>query len=191
MTRSTLSEPTSEELAAALSDPDALYEIVDGAIVEKPEMSFLAAMIAMRLWAALNEFAKVQRIGVAVHETVFVLDPSRPLKRRPDAAFVSFDRWPEDQEIPEEGDWEVVPDLAIEVLSPRDVDRDVNRKLREYFRYGVRQVWHVRPSTGEVYVYDSPKQITVYDGDDILDGGALLPGFRLTLADLFRRTVGR
>ncbi len=43
--------------------------------------------------------------------------PSR--NRRPDLAFVSFDRWPIDRPMSSRDNaWDVVPDLAVEVTSP-------------------------------------------------------------------------
>ncbi|MDB5349929.1 MAG: hypothetical protein JWN86_1176 [Planctomycetota bacterium] len=183
------SDPTAEELEAILSHPNAFYEIVDGEIVEKPQMSAFSRLIARRLFKALDEIATAQRLGTAVHEWMLVLDPARPLKRQPDVAFVSFERWPVDREIPEEGEWETIPDLAVEILSPRDLGRKTARKIREYFRYGVKQVWIIQPETREIYVYESPKRILVLDEEDDLDGGEIVRGFRLPVAELFRRTV--
>lgn len=191
MTKAASRENPSEGVVAPRSQTASFGEVVDGEIVELPDMSIFAYVIALRLRDALSAYAETHRRGVAAHEWVFVLDAARPLKRKPDAAFVSFDRWPEDREIPEQGDWQVVPDLAIEVISPSDLNRDVSQKVREYFRYGVRQVWIIQPEARQVLVYLSPKSIEVFDRDDVLDGGDILPGFRMPVAELFRRTVGR
>ena len=39
----------------------------------------------------------------------------------------------------------------------------------------------------EVYAYTSPTEVRVLALDDDLDGGDLLPGFRLALRDLFEQ----
>ncbi len=185
-------EPSPEEVEAALSDPDAFYEIVDGAIEEKPSLGAFALFVAKHLYDAMNAFNKDRPSGRVVHECKFVLDPARPLKRQPDVSFVSFERWPEGRPIPEMGDWEVVPDLAVEVLSTHDQDRKLGRKIRESFRHGVRQVWVVKPLSREVYIYTTARRIEVIDEEvGELDGGEMLPGFRVSLADLFRTTVGQ
>jgi hypothetical protein len=58
-------------------------------------------------------------------------------------------------------------------------------KVGEYFRAGVRLVWVVYPDQRVVFVYDSPLSARGFgDGDD-LDGGIVLPGFRLGVSDLF------
>lgn len=90
---------------------------------------------------------------------LFILDVTRDLRRRPDVAFVSAERWPLSHTFPETGDWNVVPDLAVEVLSPPDVVKDVLAKLREYFHYGVQVVWVIAPEEQQVYAYTAPTRV--------------------------------
>ena len=71
----------------------------------------------------------------------------------------------------------MIPDSAVEVISPNDVFQDVLAKDgREYFRYGVKQVWIALPVDREIYVYVSPKDVRVFTALDELDDGTLLPG---------------
>ncbi len=87
--------------------------------------------------------------------------------------------------LPESGDWEVVPDLAVEVVSPTDEFSDVVAKVREYFKYGARRVWVILPEERHVYVYESPTQVQILAVTDTLSGGAMFPGFTLPLVGLF------
>jgi Uma2 family endonuclease len=80
----------------------------------------------------------------------------------------------------------VVPDLAVKVVSPNDLFQHVLAKMREYFQAGARQVWIVLPVEGEVYVYNSPTDVRILSSCNELDGGTLLPGFRLSVATLFK-----
>jgi Uma2 family endonuclease len=180
----------SHDPRASLSYPDALYEIVDGEVVELPEMGIYATIIANTLAFAIMDFLRQQPPGLVVIEGMFILDGRRDLRRRPDVASVSVGRWPDDREIPEEGDWDVVPDLPIEVVSPNDTDEEVLRKVREYFEYGARLVWTVHPSERLIYVYSSPTEVRIHGPEDEVDGGEILPGFRLPVEPLFRRTLG-
>ena len=118
-----------------------------------------------------------------------LVDAEHNLRRRPDVAFVSTARWPLDRALPETGDWEVVPDLAVEVISPNDVFKDVLAKVREYFHYGVQVVWVVAPEERQVYVYDSPTHVRILTGQDELTGGEVVPGFRLPLGQLFQHAA--
>jgi Uma2 family endonuclease len=162
-----------------------LYEIVDGLVVELPPISFLASVVASRLQNRMGPFVETHRLGIVVTEALFILDAASNLRRRPDLAFVSVTRWPLDRLVPTAGDGAVVPDLAVEVVSPTDFWEDVLSKMREYFAHGVRQVWLVSPVLQEVHVCESPTRNRILTREDTLDGGTLLPGFQLPLAELF------
>jgi Uma2 family endonuclease len=166
---------------------DGLYEVVNGQRVELPPMSPYAAVVVSRLGYRLGPFVDEHRLGIVVTEVLFIVDPKRNLRRRPDVAFVSAERWPLDRLIPETGDWEVIPDLAVEVISPSETWEEVLAKMDEYFEKGVRQVWTVAPISQKVYVFDSPTRVHILTAADELDGGTLLPGLRLPLAPLFQR----
>ena len=166
--------------------PDALYEVVDGVVVELPPMSIYSALIASRLYRAISLGIAGRKIGFAVAEALLILDEIRSLKRRPDVAFVSNERASQ-QPVPDEGDWTVVPDLAVEVISPNDIYKDVVQKVEEYFRYGVRQVWVVLPSPGRVDVYRSPEDISVFHAEGTLDASDLIPGLTIPLKDIFSK----
>jgi Uma2 family endonuclease len=167
---------------------DELYEIVDGQRIEKPAMSVYAVLVASQVMRKLGRFADDQACGETVGEMLFRL----PLKedayrnRRPDVAYVSFDRWPSDRpKAIRDNAWDVVPDLAVELISPSDFAEASLHKVLEYFEAGVRLVWVVYPEERQIYFYDSPTQIRVLTTDDTLDGGTVLPGFQLRLDRLF------
>ena len=167
---------------------DELYEIVDGRRIEKPPMSVYSVSVASQLIRKLGRIADDNESGEIVGEMLFRL----PLKqdahrnRRPDVAYVSFDRWPLGRpKAIRDNAWDVVPDLAVEVISPYDLAEASLHKILEYFQAGVRLVWVVYPEERQVYIYDSPTQIRVLTTDDTLDGGTILPGFQLRLDRLF------
>ncbi len=163
---------------------DILYEVVDGKIVEK-EMGARQAEIAGILAQYLGTFARTHRLGRALIEFIFQIDQAKNLQRRPDVAFVAHARWAVHRRVPDVAVWDMVPDLAIEVVSPSNTADDVQGKIHEYFEAGVNRVWVVYPAQKEVYVYASPARIQVLQLGEELDGGDLVPGFRLPLAALF------
>jgi Uma2 family endonuclease len=169
-------------------NPDeALYEVVNGQRVELPPMSAYSTFVASRFFLEAGPFAAEHGLGIVVAEMLFILDPERNLRRRPDVAFVSAERWPLDRPIPEEGDWQVVPDLAVEVTSSHDLWDEVLAKVHEYFEKGVRQVWIVVPKRQQVFVFESPTRVRILTTAEELDGENLLPGLRLPVARLFQR----
>jgi Uma2 family endonuclease len=166
-------------------EPEGLYEVVDGRVVEKPPMGALEAWVASRLASWLIRFQPIDQLGQVVVEMLFLIDPARDLKRRPDVAFVSHERWPVNRRVPRINAWEVVPDLAIEVISTTNTADEVMDKLEEYFQAGARLVWVIYPKWSTIYVYESPTAVRVLRAGDELDGGTVLPGLRLPLAALF------
>ena len=76
---------TAETLATEVvtSEPDGLYEVVDGAVVEKV-MGVYEAHIAGRLYSRLGHFVEEHNLGTAEVELLFLVDPETGLKRRPD-----------------------------------------------------------------------------------------------------------
>lgn len=167
---------------------DDSYEIVNGQRIEGAPMSAYSGKIASRLVRKLGSVADDQQLGEVVGEVLFrfPLPQDSGRNRKPDVAFVSSQRWPPDRPQPiGDNAWDVVPDLAVEVISPTDPFEDVMDKVIEYFQAGVRLVWVVLPKHRRVLVYDAADRLRQLTISDALDGGDVLPGFRLPLDRLF------
>jgi Uma2 family endonuclease len=160
------------------------YEVIDGVRVEREPMGAFETVLASWLCYLLNGFAVGKKLGLAVSEVLFVLNAQRNLRRRPDVAFVSYARWPT-AAVAREAAWNVVPDLAVEVVSPTNLAEEIDSKITDYFQSGVRLVWVFYPDSGRVYVYQSPTQVSIVERTDTLDGGEVLPGLRLPMAQLY------
>ncbi len=141
--------------------------------------------IANILGQFISSFARPARLGRALIEMVFRIDRAKNLQRRPDVAFVSDAKWPTRRRVPDVPVWDMVPDLAIEVISPPNTADEVQDERLEYFLAGVQQVWVIYPRKREARIWSSPTQVRILTADQALDGGDLLPGFRLPLAELF------
>jgi Uma2 family endonuclease len=178
-----LGTATERDLIATNEKKECLVELVDGVLVEKPtgsEESNWAALLIMHITAF-----------VLRHDLGKVYIPDGPFRlveglvRLPDVAFVSWARYRKPKhrgEIPA-----VAPDLAVEILSRSNTKREMERKLGEYFAAGVRLAWIVDPRRREVRVHTSPADPLVLTAADVLDGGDVLPGFRLPLAEWFEQ----
>jgi Uma2 family endonuclease len=162
---------------------DRLCELVDGVLVEKP-MGFSESRIAILLGTALQNFVAEHDLGIVTGESGMVQMPAN-LVRIPDVAFFRWKKFPR-RELPAEGAPEIAPDLAVEVLSKSNTSREMERKLGEYFGVGVKLVWIVDPRTKSVTVYSSPTKLKVLSVTASLDGGKVLPGFKLSVEALFK-----
>ena len=77
------------------------------------------------------------------------------------------------------------PLLAVEIRSDSNTWRELRAKAERYLAHGTQMVWLVDTDARslELHRADAPPQ--TLRGDDLIDGGAVLPGFRLPVSDLF------
>lgn len=180
---------TEDDLIALLEAPrKRICELVDGVLVEKAvgtKEGLLAGLIIHFLWDYLEE----DDLGV-------VIGADGPLRlwlglvRIPDVSFVSWDRIPGGR-FPDTPIASLIPNLAVEVLSEGNTKKEMDRKVREFFRAGVQLVWLIEPKTQSAKVYTSPTKVRRVTKEQTLDGGHVLPGFILSLQDLFARAQRR
>ena len=148
-------------------------------------MGVFEACVATMLCAKLFHSGDAKGLGRTMIETLFVLDAESRLWRRPDLAFVSFQRWSKNSKMPRTEAWDVVPDLAVEVINRSITDEKILGKIGEYFQAGVLLVWVIYPSEEQMYVYHSPTQAKILTLQDEIDGENIVPEFRMPLAKLF------
>ena len=98
---------------------------------------------------------------------------------------MSYGRFPDEQLPP--GHAHLAPDLAAEVVSPNDTYEEVDEKIEEYLRTGVRLVWVISPHNHTIRVYRANGSSHSLRENDELDGEDVLPGFRCPVRDLFPR----
>jgi len=174
----------------AETESDAIYEVIDGERREVPRMGVFAGSLASILCQYMGFFALQHKLGVAVVEVTFRLCSEPKRERRPDVAFVRSDRLPEAAVLVEDpAAWDAVPNLAVEIVSPTNGALEIMDKIHDYFRAGVEWVWVVYPRHRLIYVYQSPHENRILREQDELEGEALLPGFRVKVADLFAPLV--
>ncbi len=79
----------------------------------------------------------------------------------------------------------LIPDLCVEVISASDTYVDVEDKVTEYLKDGVRLIWVFNPRSKTVTVH-TPEKTANLKQNDTLTGGDVLPGFSVSVADLFK-----
>jgi Uma2 family endonuclease len=159
-----------------------LCELVDGVLLEKV-MGAWESLLAGQIVTLLNLYLAKHRLGIAL-TTDGMLQILPDQVRIPDASFISWERL-DGSGFPQQAAPDVAPDLAVEILSAGNTEREMRRKLDEYFEAGVRLVWYVDPATKTVTVYTTPTDLVVLTEADTLTGGEVLPGFEASLRELF------
>ena len=157
-------------------------ELEDGVIVEMASSTQENTVTAGRLIHFLNAFVIPNDLGfVTIPDGSYKLGPRRV--RQPDVGFISKARHPQLNGV----QFPIAPDLAIEVVSPSE---DVFKKVTEYIQAGTRLVWTVYTEDKTVYVFQPTDtgelRVQTFGVGDTLDGGDVLPNFRLAVRDIFR-----
>lgn len=170
-----------------MADDGMRHELVDGEVTTMPPAGFehgrVEALVAHRLMTFVGD----GRLGVVVTgDTGFILARNPDTVLGPDVAFVRTDRLPPTEMRARFA--EMAPDLAVEVVSPSDRASEVAEKVTRWIGAGVRLVWLVYPARRQVEVHRAGGMTRVLEGDDTLDGGDILPGFAVPVADLFAVT---
>lgn len=175
---------TVEDLAN-LGDTPGRHDLIRGELIRMSPAGArhgeLALSIGGYLWSYVREHALGKTYAA---ETGFILARNPDVLLAPDVAFVRTDRLPPDDE--QKGFLNLAPDLVVEVVSPSDRQADGHAKVIEYLRAGVQLVWVVDPVNRDVSVYLPDRTSRILTGDDVLDGGTVLPGFQLPLPEVFR-----
>lgn len=173
---------TSEDLWKIVAD-GSRYELYRGELVPMTPVGLEHGRIVIRFGRLLDEYAAKSRLGTVCTEVGFHLLEKPDTTVAPDIAFIEQSRVPQGSAA--EKFVEFAPDLAVEVLSPWDTATEMTRKIEVYLKAGVRLVWIVDPGTQRVTVYRSLQDVKVLTPDQELDGADVLPGFRITVADIF------
>ena len=175
---------TAEELVRLPSDGRRL-ELVKGELYEMPPAGGRHGNVASNLLIALGSHVRHSRLGRAfAAETGFTLARNPDTVLAPDASFVSYNRLPE-EDMPISY-LELAPDLAVEVKSPSDSNREVREKTERWLAAGTSVVWVVDPGDRTVTVHEQGQSPQVLTESESLTGGAVVPGFQVSVRELFQ-----
>jgi Uma2 family endonuclease len=166
-----------------LPEEDAYHiELVRGRMVRSPRPAPLHGVLMIRLGRRLDEFVQAGGFGLVMADAGAILERDPDTVRGPDVSFYSTERIPEARYAT--GFWGP-PDLAVEITSPSNRASEMQEKVSDYLDAGVRAVWVFDPPTRTVSVYQPDGSARLLRGEDVLEGGDVLPGFRLLLAGFF------
>ena len=158
------------------------YEYVKGELVPMAPPSREHGEISVNVIHYLYSHVYQQKLGrLYTAETTFQVG-ERIMK--PDVAFVSTTQLTGNKTDKTKG-FPIPPDLAVEVVSPSDVQSRIAEKALAYLNAGTRLVWVLEPVSQTVTVYRSERDIETLTRDDILTGGDVVPEFSCPVAHLF------
>jgi Uma2 family endonuclease len=157
------------------------FELNEGELVEMTFPNFEHNRIIRRLVFRIDTFLQAHPLGeVFPSDSGFLLSPDTV--RGPDVSFLRAER--ARLVDPKSNHFDGPPDLAVEVVSPSDSARDVQKKVDQYLKAGAHTVWVVYPDTREVLGFTAD-HVQRYGVEDMLEDRELLPGFSLPVSELF------
>lgn len=169
-----------EQFIARAENADRRFELIQGEIVAKAMPTEEHGIIAGNAITELNIFLRQHRLGRAAVEARHRPPGDEHNDWMPDVSYVTgFDR-----PVTQRGVADFMPDLAVEVQSPDDSPKAMLDRAQFYLANGVKMVWLVYPRQRivEILTPDARDLLTL---DDTIDGGAVLPGFSVPVANLF------
>jgi Uma2 family endonuclease len=173
---------TADELMAM--GGDAPYELIQGVLYEVTPTKFVHMVVAGNFVNHLVLYSNATLPGrVLVGEGGFRLESNPDSVIAPDVAFMRAERVPPKSN---RDDWgRVPPDAVVEVLSPSNTKAEVDRKVGVYRRAGVPLIWVANTRRETITAYTRDGRVRVYRVGEDLDGGEVLPGFRVPVAAFF------
>jgi Uma2 family endonuclease len=163
------------------------YELIDDQLVER-NMGAEASLVAANLIALLGAHVHPQKLGhVFASDCGYQIFPDQPNRvRYADGSFIARGRFPNER-VPR-GHVRIPPDLAMEVVSPNDLAEEVEGKVEDYLRAGIRLLWVLYPNTQTVYVFRRDGSVSRLTRASELSGEDVIPGFVCRVEDLFPST---
>jgi Uma2 family endonuclease len=170
-----------DEYAGLPENSDRLLEYIGGVVVEVPSNHY-ASEIGGIVFGELYIFLKDKDLGHLTGEAGGYMVSGE--RYAPDVAFISNAK---QAELAKEGYNPLPPDLAVEVDFPSTFksQEELRIKVSNYLAAGT-TVWIFRPEFKKVEVHAPGQPYREVGIDGVLDGGDILPGFKLRVRDVFR-----
>lgn len=173
--------PVETGVIDTLDVPDG-FELVDGQLRELA-VGAKSSWVGGTIHATLHAYCRQHNLGWAFpQETTYRGIGKRRSVRKPDTSFIAKGRLNND-EIPD-GDLQIVPDLAVETVSPNDTVYELDEKVEEYLAAGVRRVWVINPVSRLALVHRPDGTVTKVRENQELSGEDVVPGFRCLLSEI-------
>ena len=174
---------TYDELVAEFPETNQPCELWDGELIMPPAPSFDHQKILLRFYRRLHEWVSKRKLGEVIAAPIdMVLSPHRVTQ--PDVAFIAQDRLNIIGRV-----INGAVDLAVEVISLGNRNRDRIEKRDLYEQYGVKEYWIIDPEPGTVevlYMVNSRYELAMRCGAGETAASRLLPGFQVEVNWLFR-----
>ena len=153
-------------------------------LVIMPPTGFETGRRNSRLVRRLDAWAESDGTGVVCDSSTLFTLPSGA-KRSPDASWIRKERLAPLSEEQRAGFAPLCPDFVVELRSPTDRLSDLREKMQDYIDNGARLGWLIDPFEKRVHVYRPGQPVETQDDPISVSGDPVLPGFVLTVHELW------
>ena len=168
----------------AMSDDGKNYELVKGELVEMPSPGFMHEFIVAQFITSFNYFVRPRNLGIVTGGPGIYIEQDPDTVRAPDCAFISHERIT--MPLPDRGYvFGLIPDLAVEVVSPDYSVAQARARARMWLDSGVRLALAAHIATREIISYRDDGDVQRFGMGDEFNCEPVLPGFTCPVADIF------
>ncbi len=174
---------TADDLLA-MPDDGKNYELVKGELVEMPPPGFMHGFIVAQFISSFDYFVRPRNLGIITGGPGIYIEQDPDTVRAPDCAFVSHERIV--APLPNRGYiFGLIPDLAVEVVSPDYSVAEARVRAQMWLDAGVRLALAVHIATREIISYGDDGAVQHFGMGDTLTCEPVLPGFVCAVDDIF------
>ena len=155
-----------------------------GELIAMPPTGSRTGIRNAHLTYQLLAWAEKDRRGVTFDSSSGFTLPNNA-KRSPDAAWIKSERWDALTEDEQEGFAPLCPDFVVEIRSRSDNFPRLQNKMREYISNGALMAWLIDLVKRRVYIYKPDQGVNVLENPDVVSDASLLPGFELSMPQLW------
>jgi Uma2 family endonuclease len=177
-----LRQPCTLEEFLKLPEDEPALEFEDGKVTQKVSPKGQHSMLQGTFTERINRFAEPRKLAFAFPEIRATFAGASHV---PDVGVYLWDRIPRTEAGEVANDFFEPPDIAIEIVSP---EQSVNSLVRRYLWYvenGVRVALLVDPHDRSVILFRPSSRPVPLRGADAIEIGDILPGFQLSVDQLF------
>lgn len=160
-------------------DDEMHHELIEGEHQILPPPKSGHSIIAHRAWKALGP---LERFGTVLFEAGYKLSQDPGTWIQPDVSFLPSERI---KSTPGDGYFLGALELAVEVVSPSETARQLERKVKLLLGSGAQAVWVIYPESHEVQVHTPGGTSAILSLGENLTLPGLLPDWQFPVARLF------
>ena len=174
---------TADDLLA-MPDDGKYYELVKGELVEMPPPGFMHEFIVAQFISTFHYFVRTHNLGIVTGGPGIYIEQDPDTVRAPDCAFVSHERIV--APLPNRGYvFGLIPDLAVEVVSPDYSVAQARVRAQMWLDTGVRLALAAHIATREINTYRDDGDVQRFSMGYEFNCEPVLPGFACAVSDIF------